>query len=61
MVVLEKGITAAKRGDFSKATKLSANTLWADRYDLAEFYSRVGARAGLKSQDATERTGRCYR
>jgi uncharacterized protein (DUF2267 family) len=27
----------------------------ADRYDLAEFYNRVGARADLKYQDATER------
>jgi uncharacterized protein (DUF2267 family) len=27
-----------------------------DRYDLAEFYSRVGARADLKYQNATERT-----
>jgi uncharacterized protein (DUF2267 family) len=28
----------------------------ADRYDLAEFYSRIAARAHLKSQDAAERT-----
>jgi uncharacterized protein (DUF2267 family) len=28
----------------------------ADRYDLAEFYSRVAARADMKYQDATERT-----
>jgi uncharacterized protein (DUF2267 family) len=28
----------------------------ADRYDLAEFYSRVAARAEMKYQDATERT-----
>jgi uncharacterized protein (DUF2267 family) len=26
------------------------------RYDLDEFYSRVGARAGLQSEDARERT-----
>ncbi len=27
-----------------------------DRYDLTEFYNRVGARADLKYQEATERT-----
>lgn len=27
-----------------------------DRYELREFYNRVGARADLKYQDATERT-----
>lgn len=27
-----------------------------DRYELTEFYNRVGARADLKYQDATERT-----
>jgi uncharacterized protein (DUF2267 family) len=39
--------------DFLLARKENAN---ADRYDLAAFYSRVGARADLKYQAAIERT-----
>jgi uncharacterized protein (DUF2267 family) len=31
-----------------------------DRYDLPEFYNRVGARADLKYQDATERTRQVF-
>lgn len=31
-----------------------------DRYELPEFYNRVGARADLKYQDATERTKQVF-
>jgi uncharacterized protein (DUF2267 family) len=31
-----------------------------DQYNLAEFYNRVGARADLKYQDATERTQQVF-
>ena len=31
-----------------------------DRYDLPEFYNRVGARADLKYHDATERTRQVF-
>jgi uncharacterized protein (DUF2267 family) len=36
---------------------LLARSAHGDRYDLAEFYNRVGARAELTSTDPTERTG----
>lgn len=35
---------------------LLARSNQTERYDLAEFYNRVGARADLKYQDAAERT-----
>jgi uncharacterized protein (DUF2267 family) len=36
---------------------LLARAAHSDRYDLTEFYNRVGARAELTYTDATERTG----